>query len=42
MIIETILEHVARALNKDPILVKEINLYEEGQVKAVWTIDLIG
>lgn len=33
MLIETIMEHVAFELNKHPILVKEINLYEKGQVR---------
>ncbi|KAL8593330.1 hypothetical protein ACOMHN_009983 [Nucella lapillus] len=31
LIIETILEHVAKTLNKHPILIKEINLYEKHQ-----------
>ncbi|XP_076459984.1 uncharacterized protein LOC143293041 [Babylonia areolata] len=31
VIIETILEHVAKAVQKHPILVKEINLYERNQ-----------
>ncbi|KAL8561663.1 hypothetical protein ACOMHN_001395 [Nucella lapillus] len=30
-IIETILEHVAKSVNKHPILVKELNLYQEKQ-----------
>ena len=32
LIIETIMEHVAKSLNKHPILVKELNLYHKGQV----------
>lgn len=30
-IIESILEHVAKAVDRHPILVKELNLYDEGQ-----------
>lgn len=30
-VIETIMEHVAKAVNKHPILVKELNLYEKDQ-----------
>ena len=29
---ETVFEHVARALNKHPIILKELNLYEADQV----------
>ena len=28
------MEHVARKLNKDPIAVKTLNLYKQGQVSA--------
>jgi len=31
MMIETIMEHIAQSVNKHPIFVKEINLYEKGQ-----------
>ncbi|GFO39127.1 aldehyde oxidase, partial [Plakobranchus ocellatus] len=32
LIIETIMEHVARTVNKHPVPVKELHLYEKGQV----------
>ena len=32
LIIETIVEHVAKMVNKHPIMVKELNLYEKHQV----------
>ena len=32
LIIETIVEHVAKRVNKHPIMVKELNLYEKHQV----------
>ncbi|CAL1529227.1 unnamed protein product [Lymnaea stagnalis] len=32
LVIESIMEHVAKALNLHPIVVKEINLYEDGQI----------
>ncbi|KAK7111653.1 xanthine dehydrogenase-like [Littorina saxatilis] len=31
LIIETVLEHVAKSLNKHPVMVKEVNLYEKHQ-----------
>ncbi|GFO39136.1 xanthine dehydrogenase/oxidase [Plakobranchus ocellatus] len=35
LIIESIMENVAKALNKHPVLVKEINLYQKGQKDIV-------
>nr|KAI8764756.1 xanthine dehydrogenase-like [Biomphalaria glabrata] len=32
LIIETIMEHVAKAIDRHPILVKELNLYEKDQI----------
>ena len=32
-IMEQMMEHVARKLNKDPMAVKTLNLYKQGQVR---------
>ena len=34
LLIETIMEHVAKAVDKHPMHVKELNLYEKGQVSS--------
>lgn len=31
-VIETIMEHIAKTLNKDPTEIRKLNLYQEGQV----------
>ena len=32
-IMEQMMEHVARKLNKDPLEIKSLNLYKQGQVR---------
>ena len=32
-VIETMMEHVAKALGKDPLEVKRLNLYRQGDVR---------
>ena len=36
--IESMMEHVAKALNKDPSEVRKINFYTKGQVRAPETV----
>jgi CO/xanthine dehydrogenase Mo-binding subunit len=34
-VIETVMNHVAKALNKSPDEIREINFYKKGQVKVL-------
>ena len=35
-ITEHLIEHVARTLNKDPLAIKTLNFYKDGQVKYIY------
>lgn len=37
--IETVMEHIAKALNKDPTEIRKINFYQKGQV--MWCLILL-
>lgn len=37
MFLEIVLEHIAKAVNEDPIVIKQKNLYTEGQVDFTGT-----